>query len=320
MVSGNGFIKSWSFAKDVIRFASSLGFSKRTFVKSLKWLPLISILVLSASTPPAYPQAPPQITLQLSNGFARLSIAGDVGSGCTIQSVTNLSQNWQFVTNLTVSGSPFLVLDAIGPGAAQRFYRVFSQQVPTNVVTTNMVWIGAGTFTMGSPDSELARYSDEGPQTRVTISQGFWMGKFDVTQSEYASVVGSNPSYFVAANGYGTDLNRPVERVSWNDAVAYCSALTTRERNAGRLPAGYGYRLPTEAEWEYACRAGTTTPFHYGNELRSGMANFDGSYEYLVGDPYHYNPAGIYLVRTTTVGSYAPDAWGLYDMHGNVWE
>jgi formylglycine-generating enzyme required for sulfatase activity len=114
-----------------------------------------------------------------------------------------------------------------------------------------------------------------------------------------------------------------VEQVSWNDAVAYCAALTAREQAAGRLPAGWVYRLPTEAEWEYACRAGTTTPFNYGNELRSGMANFDGQYEYPpcgVSTYYCYNPTGIYLGRTTAVGSYAPNAWGLYDMHGNVWE
>ena len=187
----------------------------------------------------------------------------------------------------------------------------------------NMVWIPCGTFVMGSPASEPARYSDEGPQTQVTLSQGFWMGKYLVTQADYLAVVGSNPSYFTAANGYGTDVNRPVEQVSWNDAVAYCAALTAREQAAGRLPAGWVYRLPTEAEWEYACRAGTTTPFYYGNELRSGMANFDGNYEYppCGGSTYYcYNPSGIYLGRTTSVGSYAPNAWGLYDMHGNVWE
>ncbi len=184
----------------------------------------------------------------------------------------------------------------------------------------NMVWIPCGTFTMGSPPSEPARVSDEGPQTQATISQGFWMGKYEVTQGGYLAVMGSNPSRFTAANGYGTDLSRPVEQVNWFDVVAYCAALTTREQQAGRLPAGYAYRLPTEAEWEYACRAGTTTAFHYGSALRSGMANFYGYYEYLVGDPYHYNPSGAYLGRTTTVGSYAPNAWGLYDMHGNVWE
>jgi formylglycine-generating enzyme required for sulfatase activity len=189
----------------------------------------------------------------------------------------------------------------------------------------SMVWIPSGTFTMGSPASEPARDTSEGPQTRVTITQGFWMGRHEVKQSEYLAVMGSNPSYFAAANGYGTDLNLPVETVSWNDAVAYCAALTTRERNAGRLPAGYAYRLPTEAEWEYACRAGTTTVFHYGAALRSGMANFYGPYEYppCAGQAFPYgchNSSGTYLGRTTSVGSYAPNAWGLYDMHGNVWE
>jgi len=204
----------------------------------------------------------------------------------------------------------------------------------------NMVWIPCGTFTMGSPDSEPARSSAEGPQTRVTISRGFWMGRYEVTQGEFLAVMGNNPSYFngVRQDGlwdpscgcyrnrdYGIDLNRPVEQVSWNDAVAYCAALTTRERNAGRLPAGYVYRLPTEAEWEYACRARTTTAFHYGPALRSGMANFQGSREYppCLGDAFPwgcYNPSGTYLGRTTTVGSYASNAWGLYDMHGNVSE
>lgn len=198
---------------------------------------------------------------------------------------------------------------------------------PPPSVAGNLVWIPCGTFTMGSPDSEPARYSDEGPQTRVTISRGFWMGKYEVTQGEYLAVMGSNPSYFTTQDWFGNpispDLSRPVEQVSWNDAVAYCAALTTRERSAGRLPAGYVYQLPTEAEWEYACRAGTTTPFYYGNELRSGMANFDGRYEYppCGGVPLScYNPNGILLGRTTSVGSYAPNAWGLYDMHGNVWE
>jgi formylglycine-generating enzyme required for sulfatase activity len=178
----------------------------------------------------------------------------------------------------------------------------------------NMVWIPCGSFTMGSPETEPGRGSQESPQTRVTISQGFWMGQYEVTQAEYLAVRGSNPSYFTG------NSNRPVEQVSWHDALAYCAVLTSRERSAGRLPAGYAYRLPTEAEWEYACRAGTTTPFYNGKELQSGMANFDGTHEYLVGHPDHYNTNGIYFGMTTAVGSYAPNAWGLYDMHGNVWE
>jgi formylglycine-generating enzyme required for sulfatase activity len=181
----------------------------------------------------------------------------------------------------------------------------------------SMVWIPCGAFTMGSPDSEPARLSHEGPQTQVTIGRGFWIGRYEVTQREYLAVMGTNPSSFTG------DLSRPVERVSWNNAVAYCAALTQRERAAGRLPVGYEYRLPTEAQWEYACRAGTTTPFHYGNELRSGMANFRSTCEYppCGGNPDCCpNPSGTYLQRTTAAGSYAPNAWGLYDMHGNVHE
>ena len=116
------------------------------------------------------------------------------------------------------------------------------------------------------------------------------------------------------------ELRHPVEQASWFDATNYCARLTGRERVAGLMPAGYVYRLPTEAEWEYACRAGTTSAFHYGPALRSGMANFYGTYEYdpLVGTTN--NPAGMFLGRTTVVGSYEANGWGLYDMHGNVWE
>lgn len=190
---------------------------------------------------------------------------------------------------------------------------------PAVTPVANLVYIQPGTFTMGSPASEPARQDREGPQTQVTISCGFYMGKYEVTQGEYQAVMGGNPSYHTG------DLSRPVEKVSWHDAVAYCAALTARERAAGRLPAGYAYRLPTEAEWEYACRAGTTTAFHYGDALRSGMANFSGYHEYppcgQINSPtYCYNAGGTSLTRPTSVGSYAPNAWGLYDLHGNVWE
>ena len=187
---------------------------------------------------------------------------------------------------------------------------------PTVIPVPNMVYISPGTFTMGSPAGEPARSSDEVQHT-VTLTCGFYMGKYAVTLSDYLAVMGSNPSYFIG------DSSRPVETVSWNDAVAYCAALTAREQSAGRLPTGYVYRLPTEAEWEYACRAGTSTPFHYGFELRSGMGNFYGPYEYPPcgsSTYYCYNAGGTWEGLTTSVGSYAPNAWGLYDMHGNVWE
>jgi formylglycine-generating enzyme required for sulfatase activity len=140
------------------------------------------------------------------------------------------------------------------------------------------------------------------------------MGKYEVTQGEYLALTGNNPSWF---NGdrtaereadYGVDLNRPVEQVGWDDAVAYCVALTQQERAAGRIPFDQAYRLPTEAEWEYACRAGTTTRFSYGDDPDySGLADYAW---------YSGNSNG----STHPVGQKLPNPWGLHDMLGNVWE
>ena len=182
------------------------------------------------------------------------------------------------------------------------------QVEPSRLGALEMVKIEPGTFLMGSPGREADRANDEGPQTQVTISKGFWMGKYEVTQGQYEAVMGNNPSTFKG----GTNL--PVETVSWLDASNFCAKLTERERQAGRLPTGYVYRLPTEAEWEYACRAGTTTATAYGDSLSSSQANFDGNF------PYGGAAKGAYLGKASKVGSYAPNAWGLYDMHGNVWE
>ena len=119
--------------------------------------------------------------------------------------------------------------------------------------------------------------------------------------------MGTNPSKFK-----GADL--PVETVSWDDVTSFCAKLTERERRAGRLPEGYAYQLPTEAHWEYACRAGTKTAFSFGDSLSSLQANFDGNY------PYGGAPKGTYLEKTVAVGTYPANAWGFHDMHGNVWE
>jgi len=209
----------------------------------------------------------------------------------------------------------------------RRFYRVAAVEVEP---VTNMLWIPSGTFTMGSPSNELSRQVIEGPQTVVTLTRGFFMGKYEVTQGEYADVIGSNPSFF-RNGGDGTnfggtgstitnELRHPVESVSWIDATNYCARLTERERVAGSLPPGWRYRLPTWAEWEFACRAGTTSAFYYGPALRSGMANFDGRYEYDSSLGTMNNIAGINLGRTAVIGSYEANEWGLYDMTGNVWE
>ncbi len=179
----------------------------------------------------------------------------------------------------------------------------------------NMVAIAPGTFLMGSPVTPLLttpyfNQPQSQPVHQVTISRPFWMGKYEVTQAEYQAVMGTNPSYFQGAS-WPNSANRPVERLTWDDAMAYCVALTAREQAAGRLPVGYQYRLPTEAEWEYCCRAGTTTEFHYGNSLLCGQANFAFS--------THGN-SSCGSGSTVGVGGYAPNAWGLHDMHGNVLE
>jgi formylglycine-generating enzyme required for sulfatase activity len=171
-----------------------------------------------------------------------------------------------------------------------------------------MVPIPAGTFSMGSnAPSGLPYYgsANEQPVHQVTISSLFWMSQHEVTQAEYQALIGTNPAYHSGAT-------RPVEVVSWHDARAYCAALTGQQ--AGNLPPGYEYRLPTEAEWEYACRAGTTTEFHGGPDLFCDHARFYNS--------YHATPPQVCPSPSATepVGSYAPNAFGLYDMHGNVRE
>jgi formylglycine-generating enzyme required for sulfatase activity len=167
---------------------------------------------------------------------------------------------------------------------------------------TNMVWIRPGSFAMGSPPFEPDRFPDEGPQTSITLQRGFWMGIHEVTQGEYRELLGYNPSSF------GGSLSLPVEMVAWEDAVNYCVQLTARERTAGHIPAGWEYRLPTEAEWEYACRSGTTTRFSYGDDLNYGGLYYQGWYVAMSG------------AQTHPVGQKAPNPAGLFDMHGNVWE
>ena len=283
---------------------------------------LLLAALLTSVCPGKAAETPSGLSLQT---YAGLTITGAVGRVYTVQYTTNVGQSndWRGAGMLQLPSTPYLWVDTTAPATGRRFYRAVEGP-------TNMVWIRAGTFTMGSPSNELERADSEGPQTVVTLTHGFFMGKHEVTQWEYKAVIGTNPSYFRNGvggrnlGGVGTTITNetsyPVEQVSWIDATNYCGVLTARELASGRLPAGWVYRRPTEAEWEYACRAGGTSAFHYGPALRSGIANFDARNEYdsLVGTTN--NSDGIYLGRTTEVGSYEANGWGLYDMHGNVWE
>ncbi|WP_338023026.1 formylglycine-generating enzyme family protein [Argonema galeatum] len=176
-----------------------------------------------------------------------------------------------------------------------------------NGVFLEMVLIIGGTFLMGSPEYGIGWIWNEIPQHQVTVPS-FFMGKYQVTQAQWQVVaalpqinisLNPNPSYFQGAN-------RPVEKISWHEVEEFCARLS---RETGKI-----YRLPSEAEWEYACRAGTTTPFHFGRTITAELANYNAHYIYASA------PKGIFHQQTTDVGSFLPNDFGLYDMHGNVSE
>ncbi|MEG4959461.1 MULTISPECIES: formylglycine-generating enzyme family protein [unclassified Microcoleus] len=167
-----------------------------------------------------------------------------------------------------------------------------------NKVVLEMVYIPEGTFMMGSPTTRERRDDSENPQHQVTVP-AFYAGKYPIIQAQWQAMMGNNPSKFK-----GEKL--PVEQVSWQDAIEFCDKLSQTT--------GKKYRLLSEAEWEYACRAGTTTPFYFGETITPKLANYDG------GLPYENGPRGVRRRKTTDVGIFPPNAFGLYDMHGNVLE
>jgi len=187
---------------------------------------------------------------------------------------------------------------------------------PIRPVPDTFVLIKGGVFTMGSPVSERGRFTDEEPQHDVTISD-FYICMHQLIQGDFEYIMGRNPSQF---KGY----NLPVEKVSWFEAIEYCNKRSIKE---DRTPAytidgtsvkwnrsANGYRLPTEAEWEYACRAGTTGPFSTGQNITTRQANYNGNY------PYSESASAEYRETTTPVGNFPPNQRGVFDMHGNVWE
>ena len=186
----------------------------------------------------------------------------------------------------------------------------------TSSIGMTLVRIPAGEFMMGASDVDVRHGPDEKPRHLVRITRPFYLSIYEVTQAEYQAVMGKSPSFFSSSgDGHrhvkGLDTSQfPIESITWEQAVEFCRRLSAlpEEQQAGRA-----YRLPTEAEWEYACRGGTQTVFCYGDSLSAPQANFNGK-------PYGQAEAGQGLARTAAVGSYKPNALGLYDMHGNVWE
>ena len=239
-----------------------------------------------------------------------LYVTGPAGDDLEVQYANALAfggaYQWVSLTNFVLGTRPFVVVEESIPLAQMWFFRVLAQAAPPPTPEPDPArWarISPGTFTMGSPETEYDRSSDESPQTEVTLSRGFWVGRFEVTQGEYTAVVGTNYSTFTG------DPNQPVEQVSWYDASNYCALLTMQEQAAGRLPAGYVYRLPTEAEWEYVARAGTTTRFFFG----------DDNHSYTELPNYAWFSADS-NGSTHDVGGKQANQWGLYDTSGNVFE
>jgi formylglycine-generating enzyme required for sulfatase activity len=193
--------------------------------------------------------------------------------------------------SLKVNGSSLQVQKTTGKAK-------YFQEDLGNGIGLEMVYIPAGTFMMGSLPAEDGSSDSERPQHLVAVP-AFYIGKYPVTQAQYQAIVGKNPAFDLGAR-------RPIENVSWHDAQLFChklSAMTDRR-----------YRLPSEAEWEYACRAGTTTPFSCGESIVTEVANYNGDRSYANA------PKGQYRERTSVVGSFPANDFGLFDMHGNVWE
>jgi sulfatase modifying factor 1 len=187
----------------------------------------------------------------------------------------------------------------LGPSPSQPQPKKDPPKNFTNSIGMKFVWIPPGNFMMGSPKEEKERIANE-VQHKVALSKGFYMGVYAVTQEQWQEIMGNNPSKFKG------EENLPVEAVSWDDCQTFANKLREKDKNL--------YRLPTEAEWEYACRAGTTTPFHFGETISTDQANYAGE------AVYGNDKKGVWRKKTTPGGSFPANAWGLHDMHGNVFQ
>ena len=227
-----------------------------------------------------------------TNGTLKAAVIFDYESNASTYSIRVQAKD-EF--NATVEGNFTVTLtDVYEPSQPNHFVDLQLHRESRNDLG------GVRYFTMGSPTNEAGRGTDE-TETQVTLTQGFYLGKYEVTQAQYEAVMTDNNASLspTPSNYTGSDL--PVEQVSWDDIQIFLERLN--EQEADNLPPGWAYVLPTEAQWEYACRAGTTTAYSWGDEINASLANYDSN-----------------IGQTANVGSYGANPWGFFDMHGNVWE
>ncbi len=245
--------------------------------------------------PPAVPVSTLGVRL-----VPQVTLAGELGSTQEVQAVAALdpSSNWVSLGTVVLTNSPWTWFDTGSTPTGQRYYRAVVRGYERPAAPPGMVWLPPGSFVMGSPLSDPDYHALEGPQTVVHLTQGFFLSRHEVTQGEYTALMNTNPATFSG------DISLPVETVAWSEAVACCARLTQREQSAGRIPATWRYRLPTEAEWEYAAQAGGLAP-----SAASGAEVDD--YAWL---------AATSQAKTHPVGLKQPNAWGIFDLAGNVRE
>ncbi|MCB1777143.1 MAG: formylglycine-generating enzyme family protein [Candidatus Competibacteraceae bacterium] len=237
----------------------------------------------------------------------RIGWAGESDHPGLAERPASLRPHWQ---DADPSLSPTLLPPLLAKGSEQGFQpstpgQTFRDKLKAGGEGPLMVVIPAGRFVMGSPSDEPERWDSEGPQREVHIAQPFALGAYAVTFDDYDRYCDAMKQMKPSDAGWGRG-NRPVINVSWDDARAYCAWLS---KQTGRV-----YRLPSEAEWEYACRAGVDTPFHFGVCISTDQANFDGAFT------YNDSKEGQDRQQTVPVGTFSPNAFGLYEMHGNIWE
>jgi formylglycine-generating enzyme required for sulfatase activity len=228
------------------------------------------------------------------------TLDGNLTNQVTITGAVDVNSTGTYVLTYSVSdaaGNDSNVTRTVNVGMAT----THTVQGASNL---QMLWVSPGTFTMGSPTNEAGRGADREDEHNVTLTKGFYLGKYEVTQAQYQAVMTGNSNGLSATPSQYTGNDRPVEKVSWDDVQVFLTRLNAAEQAAGRLPSGWQYVLPTESEWEYACRAGTITAYSWGNSIATANASYISSG----------------LSQTPDVGQYAANPWGFFDMHGSLWE